>query len=1075
IESQSRDYRTGPVGGLYMISNRDQIRLSLDHPGKDSIWRWAMSSGGISSEKMCDISRVYGQGESVSTICFGDEGVYYAYAEKLTIASLPAGEQSIVNAYLKNNKSICYEDEPCLEQFFLIPTTLLQSDPSSALRKLESSPVRSDPVKIIPTQYCFLWAYKVDVLGKVGYVFSEPEPTGNDGSYIKYRVYLWITAANSMSESELNHQLPQTRYAGLLTRGFRDKGLEPCMRFAHQAVELSYLTPKFVYDPLGQGIFWTQEFIARTDTTASTLSDISFTIASKQHIAIYGCFVAETRVILDPRQFSFLSLGRNDPQKINIANSDMSAVQRQFVEKKLKHIFGHHVQYVGRPWEYETAKHRRDILVFQNPCMTLEFGFAARGVTYMAQDWLAAGSDDITQICLPSFADDDIALSLTEDDKEHENTSDSYIKVFDFVFTPTHMVALLSDASIFFHPTSVIYKGFGFVRNSLFYRPGALVSRRWCASTVTPKEHNMVVPAFSLNGNFIVIQIVPVEDTTSMWMPKPSESCLTRVSSKNEGKKDSKKDDEDDKSEEYNAQERQHTMEFCIHRKEAPQVSSKLDEQKDNKEKEKQCEKLLPEGSAASAKRISDIGTLDSYLTYWLAGHTLIDEHDPHFTAVTSASLKSSSSTSNYNSHMTFEVDKRGTRIKEHFENNGLEVKYQEKVASQKCFLWLHDVQFEAEERRYMLSVELKSDSLNTTDFSMAVLNAVIKNEPIRIQRGLKREVVEVEFLFSGTLIVRIADKPSQNNNRIYGTIRSFTTNTALGNYVLHMQYFKGKKSQDVILYATMDGAHARPLTYYEEPPTAQKLSESKIQFTGKHPANSNGETDVLIPDMAMTEHGIISVLLRKANTTDKDDEAEPMDNYPQSVIIGSIVIPEPLRKVYPFKGSSYIFQRITSDGEIVYGDYGFENWKAGYEKTTKTVGGFNPNMLSIADTQFLSTPFESMLSGNDDVDKDILDEFSASESETADRDVCPFSDFVVHNIPFDFAEVDYQTRITAEVVYRGSSIPLEADLLVEFDDSYGISVVIHSNIESKRDQTVVRKSVDIYTFLPAVVRIQIF
>lgn len=187
-------------------------------------------------------------------------------------------------------------------------------------------------------------------------------------------------------------------------------------------------------------------------------------------------------------------------------------------------------------------------------------------------------------------------------------------------------------------------------------------------------------------------------------------------------------------------------------------------------------------------------------------------------------------------------------------------------------------------------------------------------------------------------------------------------------------------------------------------------------------------------------------------------------------MIIGSTAINEPLRKVKPFKGSSYIFQRLTTDGEIIFADYRLEMWKNGQQSNNGSASSedFYPKLTDIQGTRFLATPFESVLRGSVDTGDEKLDEEDGEMSLTT---ICPFSHFQIHFHRFDFAEVgkmrstlfnlghtvlpprlhvnlagisipsEYQTRITAELMYHGSAIPLEADILVEFDDQHGISV----------------------------------
>lgn len=57
--------------------------------------------------------------------------------------------------------------------------------------------------------------------------------------------------------------------------------------------------------------------------------------------------------------------------------------------------------------------------------------------------------------------------------------------------------------------------------------------------------------------------------------------------------------------------------------------------------------------------------------------------------------------------------------------------------------------------------------------------------------------------------------------------------------------------------------------------------------------------------------------------------------------------------------------------------------------------------------------------------------------------DLCPFANFQVYHRQLDFAEVGYQLRVTAQVSYIGYNIPVEADLLVEYEKIMGVVVEV--------------------------------
>lgn len=79
--------------------------------------------------------------------------------------------------------------------------------------------------------------------------------------------------------------------------------------------------------------------------------------------------------------------------------------------------------------------------------MTLEFVFAARGVAYMTQNWLQPGSEDISQIALPSLTADILsemgarekAAAMTNQ-TQTKNPTSKYVPVYDFALTSMHLV-----------------------------------------------------------------------------------------------------------------------------------------------------------------------------------------------------------------------------------------------------------------------------------------------------------------------------------------------------------------------------------------------------------------------------------------------------------------------------------------------------------------------------------------------------------------------------------------------------------------------------------------------------------
>lgn len=83
--------------------------------------------------------------------------------------------------------------------------------------------------------------------------------------------------------------------------------------------------------------------------------------------------------------------------------------------------------------------------------------------------------------------------------------------IADAAFTPTHVVFLMDDSSMFFHSHSIYYKGFAYLTSTKKDRLVAIVKRRWCAQTGIPKTSNLVIPAYSSTGNIIITQIYPVE------------------------------------------------------------------------------------------------------------------------------------------------------------------------------------------------------------------------------------------------------------------------------------------------------------------------------------------------------------------------------------------------------------------------------------------------------------------------------------------------------------------------------------------------------------------------------------
>lgn len=117
-----------------------------------------------------------------------------------------------------------------------------------------------------------------------------------------------------------------------------------------------------------------------------------------------------------------------------------------------------------------------------------------------------------------------------------------------------------------------------------------------------------------------------------------------------------------------------------------------------------------------------------------------------------------------------------------------------------------------------------------------------------------------------------------------------------------------------------------------------------------------------------------------------------------------------------------------------------------------------------ISTVDILGTYYQSYLLGSLHAVKGIHPESFEWEDEVRrqEPDICPFASFDVYQVDLDFAEVGYRTRVTGELSYFGTGIPIEADLVVEFERSIGIVVDVRTSVEEDRHLTTIRKTVDI-------------
>lgn len=65
-----------------------------------------------------------------------------------------------------------------------------------------------------------------------------------------------------------------------------------------------------------------------------------------------------------------------------------------------------------------------------------------------------------------------------------------YLRVLDVTFIPTHVVVLMADGSVILHSSSAKLRGLAIVDRAKKFRSGAIVTRRWCSRTSTPKVCN---------------------------------------------------------------------------------------------------------------------------------------------------------------------------------------------------------------------------------------------------------------------------------------------------------------------------------------------------------------------------------------------------------------------------------------------------------------------------------------------------------------------------------------------------------------------------------------------------------
>lgn len=286
--------------------------------------------------------------------------------------------------------------------------------------------VSSDPVLIKSSHYCYYWMYHLTEIDKWGYVDGELVPKSNpvgtgsvyetEDAYIIFVLDIWIAEPSAVGYRESNHNdesIEVSQYSKVITNRFFTTGLFPCLRQAHSVIEIvgdiKYYkeTDPTETKTLDRAPHWTAIMKIHTDRLVSQLSDVTFTIASRQNTGSFHCFVGDTKVFLNLKSFNFVPNDRLRESSINMQISNIYPEAKLNLKFNLDSVYGHGVHHIGykKQKRFQPASYRSDMVVIENPCIAQEFTFSVGGSLYVVEGLLADGPRNAKKVILPYFPD----------------------------------------------------------------------------------------------------------------------------------------------------------------------------------------------------------------------------------------------------------------------------------------------------------------------------------------------------------------------------------------------------------------------------------------------------------------------------------------------------------------------------------------------------------------------------------------------------------------------------------------------------------------------------------------------
>ncbi len=284
--------------------------------------------------------------------------------------------------------------------------------------------VSSDPVLIKVSHFCYYWMYQLTEADKAGYIDEDLVPKNNptgkrsvyekEDAYIIYILDIWIAEPSAVGYSETNYNdgtIEVSQYSKVITNRFFTTGLFPCLRHAHSIIEImgdiKYVRETDPSDTLERSPHWTAKIKVHTDRLISQLSDVTFTIASRQNTGSFHCFVGDTRVFLNLKRYHFVPNRKLVEHSINLKISNIYPEAKLNLKFDLDSIHGHGVHHIGykKQKRFQPASNRTDMVVIENPCIAQEFVFSVGGSLYVVDGLLTDGPSNARKVTLPYFPD----------------------------------------------------------------------------------------------------------------------------------------------------------------------------------------------------------------------------------------------------------------------------------------------------------------------------------------------------------------------------------------------------------------------------------------------------------------------------------------------------------------------------------------------------------------------------------------------------------------------------------------------------------------------------------------------